>query len=529
MRLPRLTTAKLATILVALVGVLAAGAGSAFANDGLPAPVITSHPAVATTATAASFAFTESQSGASFRCSLDGGAFTACTSPKSYTGLTAGSHVFTVVASSRSVSSDATSYAWSVDQSPPAIALAFPWDGGSYNAAGWAWGCAGLVGVCGVAVDPAGVSSVEVSVRQGSGNWWGGSSFNQTSEFFSPATIASFWQGTAIWFLPLALPPDGSYTVHVRATDGLGNVTPSGSYTTAGFTIDTQTPPAPTISAKPASLSNSSSPSFSFGDSQAGVTFLCKLDAGESAPCASPASYSGLPDGSHTFQVQARDAAGNVSSPVSWTWTIDTKPPPTPTITQHVTDPTGAWSVSFSFVDSEAGVSFECQLDSGSWTACSSPTTYTGLSQAEHNFYVRAVDPAGNRSAAAHFEFDVTVQKGAPFTVTGNASGMLYPGAPAVPIAAKLANPNPFTIYVTSLAATLGSSGLPAGCNASWFQIAQSNVSTTNAVTVPANGSVTLPAQGVSAPTIQMIESNTVQDACENAKLTFSYTGGAHS
>ncbi len=124
----------------------------------------------------------------------------------------------------------------------PAIALAFPHDGATYDAAGWNGGCP-TTGLCGTASDPSGVAAVELSVRQGSsGLYWGGSSFNQASETFVPAS------GTTSWALAFARPPDGSYAVHVRASDTPGNITPSGSYASATFTVDTA-PPTGSITA----------------------------------------------------------------------------------------------------------------------------------------------------------------------------------------------------------------------------------------------------------------------------------------
>ncbi|HEY2959316.1 MAG TPA: hypothetical protein VGM21_14095 [Actinomycetota bacterium] len=105
------------------------------------------------------------------------------------------------------------------DTAAPAITIGFPQDGQAASAAAWAGGCP-TTGLCGAASDPSGVAAVSLSVRQGSsGLYWGGSSFNQASETFVPAT------GTTSWALAFARPPDGSYTLHVRASDGLGNTT----------------------------------------------------------------------------------------------------------------------------------------------------------------------------------------------------------------------------------------------------------------------------------------------------------------
>lgn len=83
------------------------------------------------------------------------------------------------------------------------------------------------------------------------------------------------------------------------------------------------TPPETTITSGPASSTTSTSASFSFTSSEANSTFECRLDAGTWAACTSPKAYSGLAPGAHTFEVRAKDPAGNVdSTPASYTWTI---------------------------------------------------------------------------------------------------------------------------------------------------------------------------------------------------------------
>ncbi|MCE7986497.1 MAG: CSLREA domain-containing protein [Caldilinea sp. CFX5] len=104
---------------------------------------------------------------------------------------------------------------------------------------------------------------------------------------------------------------------------------------TATLTVNTLPPPdttAPdtTIDSQPAQPSNSSSASFTFSGTDnvtpaASLTFECSLDGAAFAACTSPQNYSALTDGSHTFQVRAKDAAGNVdATPASYTWTINT-------------------------------------------------------------------------------------------------------------------------------------------------------------------------------------------------------------
>jgi hypothetical protein len=109
---------------------------------------------------------------------------------------------------------------------------------------------------------------------------------------------------------------EGPHTVTVQGTGTGGPAT-----ATRSFTVDTIPPPAPTFTQVPP---NPSGPlvSFSFTDPEGGVTFSCTMDAGPAAVCGSPASYSGLSDGGHTFSVRATDPGGNTSGPTTYAWTV---------------------------------------------------------------------------------------------------------------------------------------------------------------------------------------------------------------
>jgi glucose/arabinose dehydrogenase/PKD repeat protein len=73
----------------------------------------------------------------------------------------------------------------------------------------------------------------------------------------------------------------------------------------------------------------------------------------------------------------------------------DTDPPDT-TIGSGPSGTTTATSASFEFSSDEAGSTFECRLDGGTWAACTSPRAYSELAPGQHAFEVRATDPAGN-------------------------------------------------------------------------------------------------------------------------------------
>lgn len=73
----------------------------------------------------------------------------------------------------------------------------------------------------------------------------------------------------------------------------------------------------------------------------------------------------------------------------------DTDPPET-TITRGPRGATTRRTVSFRFRANEAGSTFRCRLDRGSWRRCSSPKRYRKLALGRHVLRVRAVDLSGN-------------------------------------------------------------------------------------------------------------------------------------
>ena len=164
--------------------------------------------------------------------------------------------------------------------------------------------------------------------------------------------------------------------------------------------------PDTTIDSGPSGTSTSDSASFTFSSPLPLSTFNCRLDGGAWSACRSPKAYSDLGNGSHTFEVAARDVLGaDDDTPASRTWTVAVPPPPDMTAPQTTitSGPSGTStnaSASFAFSSSESGSTFQCRLDGGAWSSCSSPKSYSSLANGSHTFSTRATDAAGNTDAS---------------------------------------------------------------------------------------------------------------------------------
>lgn len=118
--------------------------------------------------------------------------------------------------------------------------------------------------------------------------------------------------------------------VKVTVDGGTMTVTPINA---AGQSFDVQTysfsvTPAVVIDTPPPSLTTSTSAAISFHASSGSPSFTCSLDSASPTTCSSPLRLSGLAQGSHQVTV-----AASGYTPATTSWTVDTTPPSTPTIT----------------------------------------------------------------------------------------------------------------------------------------------------------------------------------------------------
>jgi hypothetical protein len=102
----------------------------------------------------------------------------------------------------------------------------------------------------------------------------------------------------------------------------------------------------------------------------------------------------------------------------------DNRPPQT-TITQAPSDGT-ATSASIAFTSSESGSTFECSLDGGAFSACTSPKSYSGLGVGAHTVQVRALDGSPNHNVdptPASASWTITAPAGSTGSTGGSTGG----------------------------------------------------------------------------------------------------------
>jgi hypothetical protein len=315
------------------------------------------------------FAFSSSETGSTFACSIDDGEPFACESPYTPTALDDGEHTFAVTATDVLGNVDPTpaSRTFTVDTAAPQTVINSGPASGSTTA-----------------------DSTPVFAFSSSET---GSTFECRVDAaeFAPCTSGS----------STAALSNGEHTFGVRAIDAAGNTASTAASRT--FTVDTAAPQT-TIDSGPAdgSTTADSTPVFEFSSSEPGSTFACSIDAGEAFACDPALTLDALADGEHTFAVTATDVLGNVDpTPASRTFTVDTAAPQT-TIDSGPADGDGTSgpTPTFAFSSDAPASTFECSIDDGEPFACESPYTPAALAAGEHTFTVTATDSSGNRAAS---------------------------------------------------------------------------------------------------------------------------------
>ncbi|HVM04551.1 MAG TPA: Ig-like domain-containing protein [Acidimicrobiales bacterium] len=253
------------------------------------------------------------------------------------TGVASGTYTYSVTAVWRSwtaASPASAPVSVNADAAGPTIDVTFPAAGAAYRGATWDSGCSSSI--CGTAADSSGVTGVQVSLRQGSGNYWNGSSFSSADEVLVTAT------GTTTWSLPFpasSFPADGSYTARVVATDTPANT----SSVSRAFVYDATAPTgavtAPTAGAsvrQTVAVASDSADATSgvasarFERSAAGAGSWTTIGTDTSSPYSVNLDTTVLAAGNHDLRVVTTDVAGNAFTSPAVTVTVDnTAPAPT--------------------------------------------------------------------------------------------------------------------------------------------------------------------------------------------------------
>lgn len=349
-----------------------------------PDTTIMSNPSNPTNSTSATFSFSGSDNetpaaSLTFEVKLDSGSFSAATSPKTYTGLSDGMHIFQVRAIDASGNIDPTpaSYTWTVDSTPPNTTItATPLIiSNSTNA---------MISFSGSDGSGSGVASFQVKLDTGG---------------FITGTSPQTYTGLS----------DGLHTFQVQAVDLLGNVDPTpASYT---WTVDTTPPSAPVVSAPANGATTSNNKPTVIGTAEANSTVTILIDGSTVGTTTANASgnwiftiSSALSDGAHTVKAKATDAAGNTSVDSNTnTFIVDTVAPAAPVVSAPANGAVISNTKPAVSGTAEAGSTVTVTVDntdigtatangSGNW----SYTVSSALQEGTHTVKAKATDAAGN-------------------------------------------------------------------------------------------------------------------------------------
>jgi len=328
-----------------------------------PETYITSGPVDPSSQPVGVFTFRSSKPGSTFECMTDSVVFVTCSSPFSTVALADGRHTMTVRAKDPSGAYDPSPavYVWTVTSTTRVATLS------------------------GVPLSPASTSGATIEVG---GAGIGSYLFQLDAGAWSAEVPVS----TPIFISGLS---DGPHTLRVRGRDTLQNTLQSVS-STVTWTVDSILP-VTTILRTPAGLSGSSSGLIVFRSSKPGTTFQCQLDGGSFAPCASPYTFSGLLNGSHSFAVRGVDMLGNNEpSPAGYSWMIDTD---SPLAVLFNTPAAVTNSATATIQVAGAGIAaYRYRLDNGAYSAdfdISVPISLKTLADGAHSLSVQGKDASG--------------------------------------------------------------------------------------------------------------------------------------
>ncbi len=299
----------------------------------------------------------------SFQCQLDGGGFAPCATPYETATLVDDVHTFEVKATDQAGNAGpADSFVWRSDTLPPET------------------------GIDAAPQDPTSNTTAEFEVSSSElGDFECRLDSNLEADF-DPCDETPEFSGLSA----------GDHTFEVRSTDMATNTDPSPAEYTWAVDLGQ---PLTSIDSAPPNPSPITDATF-----ESHRTSSARSSAG-STPTRRPTSRPAPPEDVHRARrgrAHLRRALGRhrqqptrTRPPTRGTSTLTG---PETGIIQTPPNPSPERDASFEFSSNELG-GFECRLDSsnpGDWASCGSPADYSGLSESEHTFEVRAIDQLGH-------------------------------------------------------------------------------------------------------------------------------------
>lgn len=366
------------------------------ADTTAPQTTIGEGPSGSVTTTTAAFEFTADEGGSTFECLIDGGAWGACTSPKVYENLTPGEHTFLVRATDAAGNTDQepASRTWTIAEPPACTAQTV-----TLNAVADSW------------IDQGSSSSNKGTDSTLKVMSKSGSNLRALVRFDLPDLA----EGCAV----------SSATLRLNATSSRSGRTLQAIRVAAPWTENAVTwGNQPATTGTPATTSSGSGWRTWTVTQQVNAMYTANAEHGFLVRDANE-------NNDHEQQFRSREGGSNAPQLVL---TIGPAPEPDTTAPQTTitSGPGSASTPSFEFIADEQGVSFECSIDGGAFTACSSPKTYPGLVVgSQHTFAVRAKDAAGNTDATpATSTWTVPINCGNPVTVPASADAWFEQSSP---------------------------------------------------------------------------------------------------
>ncbi len=398
----------------------------------------------------AKFVF-ESSIPASFYCSLDSGDYYECSSPLILEDLIEGSHLFTVFAKTLSTSSEAISYNWKIDTTPPEIFIDSinpqqnPTASKDMNISFSVSEPSNITcSLDGILIDKCksplilsdlneGIHTVEFKAIDLALNVSGTYSYKWEIDLSAPiATIrmidpissptnkkyASFeiiseenatfkcsLDNNEVWECEknvlLENLTDGEHELSVTPIDSALNV---GEKAIFKWVVDTISPTIEILSVYPSDkITSERNFEIHFSVSEPSK-ITCNHNGNNPIECSSPYILNGLSEGRHNLTLVAEDAANNISDKITYEWEIHLIPDIKITHISVLENPTNNNNITFEFV-SENATSFLCRLDNKEAVICESPVTYSNLNDGEHQFEVTALNLFGEEGNKASYNW----------------------------------------------------------------------------------------------------------------------------